>query len=52
MRNKMQEFECSECDSQFEILHEHDDQPITFCPFCGSKLDYYLDDEEDWEEEE
>jgi DNA-directed RNA polymerase subunit RPC12/RpoP len=45
----MQEFECSDCGAEFEILHELDSVP-EFCPFCGSKLEYDDSnlDEEDW----
>lgn len=49
----MQEFECSECDAEFEILHQMDSVP-EFCPFCGSKLEY--DDknlkDDDWDDED
>jgi DNA-directed RNA polymerase subunit RPC12/RpoP len=49
----MNEFECSDCGVEFEIVHETDETP-EFCPFCGSKLEY--DDKEldnsEWEDDE
>lgn len=48
----MQEFECTECGAEFEILHDMDEAP-EFCPFCASKLE--LDDsnlDEDWEDDD
>ena len=47
MRNK--EIVCEECEAEFEILHDSDAHP-EFCPFCGDKLKYELD-EDTWEDE-
>jgi len=47
MRNK--EIVCEECEAEFEVLHDQETQP-EFCPFCGDKLKYELDDES-WDDE-
>ena len=35
---------CEECGAEFTILSELED-PVQFCPFCGSELEYDEDDE-------
>jgi rRNA maturation endonuclease Nob1 len=39
---------CFECDSEF-VVHTpyNDDQPISFCPFCGSEVESEEDDDDD-----
>jgi rubrerythrin len=49
MRNR--EFVCDECETEFEVLHDKETAP-EFCPFCGDKLTYEEEIEEEWEEEE
>lgn len=45
---------CYECDSEFtveEVTKGNElDQSISFCPFCGSEMDFE-EDEEDLDEE-
>lgn len=48
----MQEFECTDCGAEFEIIHENDENP-EFCPFCGSKLEFDGNTiEESWEDDD
>lgn len=41
-------YNCLDCDAEFVVMptdHLNDD-PVVFCPYCGSEL-YTLDEEED-----
>lgn len=42
------DFLCEECGAEFTIIAEGNDQ-VTFCPYCGSELEY--DEDEDDQEE-
>ena len=46
------EFLCTECEAEFEIVHD-ESSPPEFCPFCGDKLSFEDDfEDEEWEEDE
>lgn len=43
---------CENCDTEFLVTQTEDyDQDVAFCPFCGSEIDGYIDDE-DFEDDE
>ena len=49
--------ECSQCESNFELVYEEelvsDDTP-SFCPFCGEKIEDIIEeyiDEDDFDDE-
>lgn len=41
---------CYSCDAEFSVEALTDEEIPSYCPFCGSNLDY--DEEEDLDEEE
>jgi DNA-directed RNA polymerase subunit RPC12/RpoP len=45
---------CYECDSEFFVFSTYEDetQPPSFCPYCGSELDAFEEDDLDPEEDE
>ena len=43
------EFECQECGAEFNVQHEEINDP-EYCPFCGEKLSYDEEVDEDWDE--
>ena len=37
---------CYECDAEFEVKDLYDsDETVSFCPFCGSELEYEEDED-------
>lgn len=42
---------CFECDSEF-VVHTpyNDDQPISFCPFCGSEVELDEDESDEYDD--
>jgi rRNA maturation endonuclease Nob1 len=45
------EIVCSECEAEFQIIHDAITDP-EFCPFCGSKLRDIDDDDREWYDDE
>lgn len=40
---------CHECEAEFTVVSSYDD-PIEFCPHCGSEIEYEEDDDEYYDE--
>ena len=46
--------ECFECGAQFTVQGEFDieDQDVSFCPYCGTELDFEPDEDLELEDDE
>jgi DNA-directed RNA polymerase subunit RPC12/RpoP len=49
------EIVCTNCEAEFQVVHDEVDSP-EYCPFCGDKIRYDDDEDEDidlenWEED-
>jgi DNA-directed RNA polymerase subunit RPC12/RpoP len=42
----MKWYECGSCLSEFRVVSDIDD-PIAYCPFCGSEIEDTQDDDEE-----
>jgi len=47
----MKWYECGSCLSEFRVVSDIDD-PIEYCPFCGSIVEDKEEDEKDEEDED
>ncbi len=44
---------CFECDAEFIVHTPYDmDEPVSFCPFCGSEVELEEDELDDLDEDE
>ena len=49
----MKDHICYNCDEEFEIKSAYEtESEVSFCPFCGSELDYEEDEDDDLDDED
>jgi rRNA maturation endonuclease Nob1 len=48
---KRQDLVCEYCDSECTVETTNMEDPIVFCPICGSEVDYEESEYEDWDEQ-
>lgn len=49
---KRQDIVCSYCDSECTVETINMEDPILYCPICGSEVDIEEDDMGDWDQED
>lgn len=49
---KRQEIFCTYCENECTVETLNMEDPIIFCPICGSEIDHDQDDYDDWDEDD
>ena len=49
---KRQDISCDYCDSECTVETLNMEDPIIFCPICGSEIEIDEESHEDWEEDD
>lgn len=49
--NEPQEYECYNCETNYQILSDETLVEVSFCPYCGADIDEDYEDEDDEEDD-